>query len=90
MTYPIEEVVSYTSNIEGCGASQVQLCTDSECLALAERDSDLVSLSTNPTLKGTDGLIAPVLEIDLRNPFSKIFTLQGSNFGSIVKSEVQA
>jgi len=58
-SYQLSDLVTFSSNIDGCGASAVQMCTDVACTTPSVFASDLASLETNPILKDSDGHIAP-------------------------------
>ena len=67
-TYPLEKVISWTTDISLCYASHVSLVTDETGEDLSN-DTKIVLLE-NPTVKDTvTGLVTPQLKIDRKTPF---------------------
>jgi len=57
ITLDVSTLVTFTSNIAGCGASEISLCVDEACATLATLATNKVSPFLNPTSAASDGNI---------------------------------
>lgn len=87
-SYVLNDLISWTTDIALCYASNISLCTDEACTTLMT--SAEVQLDANPTNKDSDGLLNPTLFIDRRTSFSKFIYIKGTTNSGLVSSVFKA
>lgn len=81
-TYNLTELISWTTDVTDCFASNVSMYNDITLTTL-QTGAD-VFLSKNPTNKDLSGLVHPQLNVDTSSPFNKLVYLKGSTNSGLV------
>jgi len=85
-TTVMSTLLTFSSDLANCGASEVTLCLEADCTTLASEATDKTSLLVNPTISGDDGNIGPQIRVDKRTAFETTFFLVAKNSGPTVVS----